>query len=215
MFPGSCPALRCQDPDCDAALVDLPPPDPPQAVGRKGRRRRASNADAGVNATATTVAGGAVSFIVSHGKLRLRFPFGLMVPITKVNITTGSWRSVTLVYDSKQRRSPEGRIVRQSANLYLDGLLVSTRHASGIRMNATIVPAALLIGRDSGESGQDLARPGSPRLLFGGVSVYQGHFNDQAVLEQHSSDVQDALQAAKGNQRCTKAASMIDVNTGS
>ena len=220
--PAMCPALACGNADCDTARHPLAPADPAAAAAgggaavdprkrRRGRRNAASSGDggsefdlplapaAGSPSDSAAAEAGAVSFNVTHGKLQLRFPSGLLVPLTKVNVSTSSWRSVTIVYDSKQRRVPElgGRVARQSVHLYLDGLLVSTRHVPSVRLNASITPAALLMGRApdaddaSGSSGS-----GSPRVLLGGVTVFLGHLNEQAVLEAHAGDVLEGAAAA-------------------
>lgn len=194
-------------------LADPPPPAGAAAPAAGGSGGAAVAAAAAAPATATQLVGALALRVDDGGRLSLRFPGGLMAPLTKLVAASGTWRGLTLVYDSKQRRNPVeaggGRIVRQSASLYLDGLLVSTRHASGVRMNATTLPGVLLLGtRDedaagaSGAPGGAVSGGGAPRLLIGGVSVYSGHLTDQAVLELHNADVDEARADEAGRVEC-------------
>lgn len=214
LAPQQCAALRCQSPDCDTAAMDLPSSESGGAGAGGGRRRRKktptptpspspSNAPPASVSTTSVVIGAVSMRVTPSGKLRLRFPSGLMTPITKVPIASGTWRSLTVVYDSRQRRSSDGRVTRQSVSLYLDGLLVSERHAGAVRLNSTIIPAQLLVGRAQGAGASGGA---APRVVLGAATVYQGHLNDQAVLELHNAEVRDALEQAASQPMCVSAA---------
>ena len=209
LAPEDCPALGCQGGStCDwAPSEDWSVDDPVAALAaRRSRGRRKPKLKAYVDAAAVAapsarVDAGVLSFRVEAGKLRLRFPHGLMQPVTKVNVTSGVWRSLTIAYDCRQRRAPDAgsasaaglptRLAAQGVGIYIDGLLVSERHIGSMPLNATLLPATMLLG----------TRMGGPRVSVGAVTLYGSRLTDLAVLELHNAHVAEALELLQVQQR--------------